>query len=828
MMKTNLRHFAALTDTPTPLEEQSRQIAYQAALEGIVLLENDGVLPVAPGKVALYGAGGRRTIKGGTGSGEVNERHAVSIEEGLEQAGFAVTTKSWLDGYDALSAGEEKAYARAFRRKLLDLKNLSVANFMKDPFTPPFGQPIAEEDIAASDTDTCIYVVSRQAGEGSDRRLAGGDNSLSLVEKANIALCARRYTRTILVINVGSSFDMSFLEEVEGINAVVFFAQQGTMGGQALADLLCGKAAPSGKLADSWAARYEDIPFAREYSYLNGNLDEEYYKEGIYVGYRYFDTFGVTPRYPFGYGLSYTTFEIRAEGAQLDGREVTVMAAVTNTGAIPGKETVQLYASCPQTETLPKEYQRLAAFAKTGLLQPGQTETVVLSFDVENLASFRERDCVTVLEEGGYILRLGNSSRTTAVCAVVELDGEAVLSRHEHICCPTSPVEELSGGSLSMEQVGEDVPRLTLRWADLSTVIHTYETPAIDSDPAVQDLLNVLTTEELVRLVVGGGMSPTGCFTAPGAAGSTTGKLLHRGIPNVVLADGPAGVRLQKRSVLLKNGSIKPVEPAMAFMNYLPGFIKRVLTAKESQGTVLYQFTTAFPVELALAQTWNLPLVEEVGRAISREMSAYGVSYWLAPALNIHRNPLCGRNFEYYSEDPLVSGLFAAAVTRGVQSVPGNFVTLKHYACNNQEDNRNYTNANVSERALREIYLRGFAVAVRDSRPGAVMSSYNKVNGVYTSNSYDLQTKVLRNEWGFDGFVMTDWLATGEGLGGHAGALAAGNDLIMPGNRLVEKSLRKALKEGTLSQEDLRRCAANVLRGILAGATTKLYTAKEK
>lgn len=309
----NHRTKVVYSDAVTKSEKLSKQVAYQAASEGIVLLENDGVLPVKPGKIALFGAGAGMTIKGGTGSGEVNERHSVSILEGMEDTGFKVTTKSWIKEYDKIYKDGEAAYIKDFRKRMLSLNVSSLINIMSNPYRYPFGQKITEENIKNSDTDTCVYVVARQAGEGADRKLDNDDNSLSENEYYNIKLCAERFDKTILVINVGSSFDMKFLKEMKGINAVVFYCQQGSMGGKAFADLLCGNVTPSGKLTDTWAVNYGDIPFSDSFSYLNGNLSEEYYKEGIYVGYRYFDTFKVKPKYHFGYGLSYTDFAIEQE-----------------------------------------------------------------------------------------------------------------------------------------------------------------------------------------------------------------------------------------------------------------------------------------------------------------------------------------------------------------------------------------------------------------------------------------------------------------------------------------------------------------------------------
>ncbi len=862
-MNKSALHFAQLSTEATALERKNLDIAYRAALEGIVLLENDGALPLVPGPVALFGVGADLTVKGGTGSGEVNSRHAVSIREGLEGAGFTVTSSAWIDAYAKVYEAGELAYGREFRRRLL---RLDIANLMNSPYSHPAGAPVTLADLEMSGTDTCLYVVTRQAGEGADRRLESADNQLFAQERADIELCAAHFSKFVLIINTGSTFDLSFLDEIPGINAVIFFAQQGDMGGAALADLLCGAATPSGKLASTWVRHYDDVPFAREYSYLNGDVDEEYYKEGIFVGYRYYDTFDVAPRYPFGFGRSYTEFAIaagvpRAAGSvpmASDAAKASVIevpVTVTNTGkCFAGREVVQLYVSCPQTPELPKADQQLAAFGKTGLLAPGASETLTLRLDMRDLASYRERDAVTVLEAGDYVLRVGNSSRDTNVCGVVTLTGEAILARHEHFCAPIAAIKEITVPAdcvnkhavLAAAAKTSGVPCLSLLAADFrsgtdtSGAAHRPSAPVQKNKPAapaascagwppeLADLLDTLTTDELIELCVGDGLpvlkqSTKRFFEAPGAVGLTTPHLQHRGIPNICLADGPAGLRLLRTSAVTKKGKIKQIDPAMELMKYLPGFVKKFMFGDPARDQLVYQYTTAFPVELALAQTWNPALLETIGRAVSAEMTAYGITCWLAPAINIHRNPLCGRNFEYYSEDPFLTGKLAAAVTRGVQSEPGNVVTLKHFACNNQEDNRNRTNANVSERALREIYLRGFEIAVREAHPGAVMTSYNKLNGTYTPNSRDLLTGILRGEWGFDGVVMTDWLATGKGLASEPAALAAGNDLIMPGSGSAKKAIRSALRTGTLSHDALRRSAANVLQVVRRSRVWELF-----
>ena len=376
-----LRTKASRSDAVTQREKENLQVAYRAACEGVVLLKNDGALPLQNKTVALYGPGASMTIKGGTGSGEVNERHSVTILEGLEDRGFEITTRQWIADFERSYVEEEAAYKEEKKKRVNFLKFGSIMNMLFDNFRAPIGREITREDFAASDTDTCIYVLSRQAGEGGDRKAEKGDMFLTDEEAAAIRFCAENYEKFLLVINSGSSIDMAFAEEIPGINAIVYLCQLGTEGGHAFADVISGQVSPCGKLSDTWAKQYGDIPFANEYSYLNGNLDNEYYKEGIYVGYRYFDSFGAEPAYPFGYGLSYTTFSVHSAGIETKGTAVHLKAAVANTGAdYSGKEVVQLYVSAPNGK-LHKEYQSLAAFAKTDVLQPGQRQTVELSFE---------------------------------------------------------------------------------------------------------------------------------------------------------------------------------------------------------------------------------------------------------------------------------------------------------------------------------------------------------------------------------------------------------------------------------------------------------------
>ena len=811
---------ANLSSAPTALELRNQRIAYEAACEGIVLLKNDGALPLRTKNVALYGGGAKRTIKGGTGSGEVNERHSVSILEGMEDRGFEILSRRWIDDYEIFYEKAHAAYREEKKKRLNFLKISSIMDMLWDNFRLPAGPQITE----VLDTDSCVYVLSRQAGEGGDRKMEPGDFCLTREEKAQIAHCAANYERFVLVINCGSSMDMSFLEEIEGINAILYICQPGTQGGNALADILSGAVTPSGKLTDTWAKRYEDVPFGDEFSSLDGDPKEAYYREGIYVGYRYFDSFGIAPAFPFGFGLSYTDFKVECAGVQILGREIAVQTKVTNIGsAYSGKEVAQLYVSAPNGQ-LHKEYQALAAFGKTGLLAPGESQTLELRFDLGELASFREADNSFVLEQGEYVLRLGNSSRSTAVCGVVELPREVVVSRHDAICPMKDKFEELSAKERKIEDLA-GVSRYEMDPAAFLTETYDYKDPDVCRDIRVRKWLKQLTTSEMVDIVVGvGQLQNKHGFTLPGAVGVTTSKFWDRGLANVALCDGPAGLRIQSRSTVDTKGNVKPVEMAMSVFEYIPGPVKKLLTGDLEKEIPLYQYTTAFPVANCLAQSWNTALLERIGDAVYREMKAFGCTYWLAPAMNIHRNPLCGRNFEYFSEDPRLTGLVAAAITRGVQQEQGCYVTIKHFACNNQEDQRTHMSSNLSQRALREIYLRGFKLAVKAGAK-SVMTSYNMVNGVYTPNSRDLLTKVLRNEWGFDGVVMTDWYSTNPGQGDNALCMAAGNDLIMPGTFINKQEILLGLQTGKITKKDLRRCCGNVLRQILDSEIQRQYRA---
>ena len=812
--------FGVSSPEPSERELRNRKLARQAAAEGFVLLQNKGgALPLTGQKIALYGMGARKTVKGGLGSGSVEERYSVNIEDGLKNAGFTVTTGRWLDDYDREYDETYKAWH--------DMVEAKVAGIM-DPtklipaahsyvYRYPSGRIIDERDVRESESDTAVFVLMRQAGECNDRRLEAGDYYITDIERKNLEILAEAYAHTILVINVGGMIEMSFLDEIPGIDAVVLFAQGGEEGGNALADVLSGKVNFSGKLADTIPMRYEDIPYGQNFSYLNGNTKSEDYSEDIFAGYRYFDTFSKPVRFPFGFGLSYTDFIISTKKVRVEGREIITSVCVTNAGRRPGKEVVQLYVSAPEG-ILSKEKQRLITFAKTEELAPGESEVLELAFDMGEAASYDEARAAWVLEAGDYLLRVGSSSRDNRAAAVMKIGREIVTRQCRTCCAPDHAFEKLRAPEIKAEEIPEGVPVIALDPSAFETETVDYTSPAFEETKEERAILDELSEEERLKLLCGGELQvrTPGVFDIPGAGGKTATALIAKGIPNVVFSDGPAGVNIVRSCYVLPDGCFTPCEVPERYRWGTLGKMAEKQLAAMKDLPVVYRYATAWPVEMLLAQTWNTGLVRKIGAAVGEEMKLFGIAVWLAPAMNIHRNPLGGRTFEYYSEDPVLSGEMAAAITQGVQSRPGLGVSVKHFCCNNSEDNRNGISENVSERALREIYLKGFEIAVRKAQPMTIMSSYNLLNGVYTANRRDLLTDILRCEWGFKGLVMTDWGSTNDKAAEPEKCAPAGNDLIMPGNPYDHEQLKKAFAAGTLDPAAVRVSAGRVLRLVLS------------
>ena len=815
MRKIKTRHFTGTIDkTVTKREVNNRKIARRAAAEGMVLLKNEGILPLKEGtKIALYGVGASRTIKGGTGSGDVNERETVSIYQGMKNAGFEITTEDWIKDFDEKYQAARYAWRDEIENEAAKLED-QVSGFFNVYSTTPFRMP-AGAPVTQTDAEIAIYILSRVAGEGADRFDAEGDYYLTKEEKQQLSDICSMYKHVIVAVNTGGLADLSFMDEYSNIEALLQIVQPGMEAGNAFADIISGKVTPSGKMTDTWAYKYEDYPNSKTFSHNNGNVDKEYYMEGLYVGYRYFDSFDIPVRYGFGYGLSYTTFETKVLATELkENKKIVVETEVTNTGdTYSGKEVVELYATCPAGK-LEKEYRRLVAFAKTGLLAPGQSEKLTLEIGLDKLTSYSEKEAAWILEKGTYVIWAGNSLEASAPCAVLNLDKEVVLTKTQNICPLKDELEELKQSSEKMNQKleallkaaeEEKVPIMELKAADVETRVVEYRSNAECVLEEARKFVNTLSTEKLVALASGnpgkgqGSNLGSAGISVPGSAGETNNCALEDGIPGIVLADGPAGLRLMKHYNVHEGKIVnKPFKFSLEGGLFCEG-------EPADPGETYYQYCTAIPVGTLLAQTWDTTLIEEVGEMIGGEMLEFSVTLWLAPGMNIHRNPLCGRNFEYYSEDPLLAGRMAGAMTNGVQNVPGCGTTIKHFACNNQEDNRMGSDSILSERTLREIYLKGFEVAVTEAQPMSIMTSYNLINGVHAANCEDTCTKVTRCEWGFEGLIMTDWTTTEKGPDCTAsGCMRAGNDLVMPGAFSDRDNLNKELADGTLSMDDLK------------------------
>ncbi len=835
-MKAKVRTFNGTTSPEvTQRETDHRKLAREAAAEGFVLLENkDHFLPLAKGsKVGLYGAGAIRTIKGGTGSGDVNERDSVNIFQGMKNAGYDVTSSEWLEDYDKLYVQARLDWKNEIFTKLNGDDTKFFDAYSATPFFMPSGNPIDEEKAAADGADTAFFVLARIAGENKDRFDTEGDYFISKEEKAILAQVSRCYKNVVLVINTGGLMDLAFVEEFDNIRSILQYVQAGQEGGNAFADVVSGDVTPSGKMTDTWAKDYYDYPGAEVYSYKSGDLMKEKYEEGIFVGYRYFDTFEVPVRYSFGYGMSYTDFEIRTDDIKVSGRgmmnpKVSVTVTVTNTGdTYAGKEVVQIYASCPQGK-LVKEFRRLAGFGKTKLLAPKESQTMTITFPLYQLTSYEEESASWILEPGMYGIWVGNDLNTSVLSGALELDEKAVMTACENICPLKEELNEIvpDAEKVQAREVAWQKEVKEKRMSVIELKAAEIPTEKVDYQPVPEELpgkagkiVESLSVDQLALLATGdpgraqGNALGSAGISVPGAAAETSPCASEEpwNVTTIALVDGPAGLRL-KREYQVDNGEIV----ASDFLAALEGgFFSK---PQEKRGTTYYQFCTAIPVGTLLAQSWDVELIKRVGEMIGHEMELFNVTLWLAPGMNIHRNPLCGRNFEYYSEDPLIAGTMAAAMTLGVQKVPGCGTTIKHFACNNQEDNRMGSDSILSERALREIYLKGFEIAVKDAQPMSIMTSYNLINGVHAANCYDTCTKAARDEWGFAGAIMTDWTTTNVQIQGEctaAGCMRAGNDMVMPGLPEDHENIKKELADGTLTMAELKRCIYNTVNIVL-------------
>ncbi len=726
-------------------------LSRSAAREGMVLLKNDGdALPFKKGtKLAVFGKAQADYVKGGGGSGDVTVAYIRNLCDGFAEK----ETEGKLSVFTPLT----EFYGQNVKEQ--------YANGVMPGQTVEPALPDELLKAAREYTDTALLSICRFSGESYDRtgQPFDGDFFLSREEDAMVQQVLACFPKIVVVLNTGGMMDTLWFKDDSRIQAALLAWQGGMVGGMATADVLCGDECPSGRLTDTFATDFAAYPSSE-----NFNESEDYveYQEDIYVGYRYFETIpGAQAKvcYPFGYGLSYTSFALADAACAEQGGDICATVKVTNTGKVAGKQVVQVYAQAPQGK-LGKPSRVLVGFAKTETLQPGASQQLTICFPVSTLASYDDTGAVQrsayVLEAGDYYFYLGvNVREAEKLSFVYSVSQDRVLEQLLARCAPRQLERRMrpDGTYVAVENASK-LPRpdydeahipfdgqipSECKWDD-PRCAWTEPTLPQFSDVAEGKLsldafMEKLTLEQKVHLLCGQpNRGPANTFGF--------GNLPLYGIPNAMTADGPAGLRIR---------------PACGV------------------------YTTAFPCATLLACTWNENLLYQVGEAAAKEVRENGFGIWLTPAINIHRNPLCGRNFEYYSEDPLVAGKLSSAMIRGIQS-QGVAASLKHFACNNKETNRRESDSRLSERALREIYLKAFEICVKEAQPWTIMSSYNILNGIRASVNHELLTDILRGEWGFDGVVTTDWYT-------HAcqyEEIAAGNDIKM-GCGMLEHTLEK-------------------------------------
>ena len=753
----------------------------KAACDGLVLLKNEGVLPLdKQSSTAYFGRVQNDYFYVGYGSGgDVNPNYLVSPMAALRDRGDIA--------YDQELAGLYADWCACHVPQVCD--------WAQWPTCHP-EMPLRDDQVrrAAQKSETAVVILGRAMGESMDNSAIKGGYYLTDEEQGLLEQVTREFKKTVVVIDAGNIIDLSWTREYD-LQAVLYAFQGGMESGNGVIDVLYGDAEPGGKLTDTIPAHYEDAP-----TYGNfGGLDQNTYAEDIYVGYRYYETFAPEKvLYPFGFGLSYTTFRLETRG-RMEGDCLVLDVTVSNTGARPGREVVQVYAQPPQGQ-LGKPLRNLVAFRKTGRLAPGETQTLSFRIAPEELASYDDSGVTGnphayVLEAGEYTLYVGTDVRTAEPAFSWKLEQLRVVRQLRALASPTADFKRLRPKAQGEGFVPEyePVPRASPhRKADILAKMPREIPFTGDKGIRFRDVcagkagmdafVAQLTPEELDALTRGEGEmdSPFGAKGNAGMLGGTTQVLRDKGVPTITTTDGPSGIR------------------------------------------VCY-YTALLPCGTALASAWDPEATEALGRLFGHEMVKKGSDILLGPGLNIHRDPLCGRNFEYFSEDPLLSGKMAAAMVRGIQSVKGRSACHKHFACNNQETNRAHNDSRLSMRALREIYLRGFEICVKESAPLTLMTSYNQINGVWGHYQYELVTNILREEWGFDGLVMTDWWMQPCGdpdfpsLRNDAYRVRAQVDVLMPGGVGFGRGegdgslLESYRAEDGITLAEMQRSAKNVL-----------------
>ena len=797
-----------------PHEEKHIKIMRETASECTLFLKKNQEFPISkPCNVLLVGSGARNTQKGGLGSGDTEPRNYTTCEEGLEKAGFVITSKKWLDEYPLQKEkliGEHMKYIET-----MHIQNKITQCFRMMAFPEyDYNLDLTFEQKA----DIAIYVLARNSGEGTDRRLIEGDVYLTHTEIKDILYLNKNYKKFILVLNVGGVVDLSPVNEVSNI---LLLSQLGIVTGDILADIILGKANPSGKLATTWAK-------PKEYNTMEnfGFLHSTNYKEGVYVGYRYFDSNGVEPLYPFGFGLSYTEFNINKNSLEKNREKITVSVKVKNVGNYSGKEVIQVYVS-PSQKHVDKPYQSLVAFKKTPELKPNEEVELNIEFKLSQVARYDTQTASYILDKGNYIIRVGNCSRKTEIFGYIKLSQDVVTQQLKNIKANPKFEDWVPNTSKYPKDNLDNVQKILLNKDDFDLEIATYTYV-----PKIYEEIKKLTDKELAYLCVGGFVESKeeNNEKQRGLNGLTTRKV--ESIKNYLrMVDGAAGVRIA-RVYSNDHHRFKRLVTDPAWLNnynylYTLDKISLTLTKNEKEDfskyrNVIYQHATSLPIPTAQAQSFNVDLIQKYGEIVGKEMQIFNVNVLLAPAMNIHRNILCGRNFEYFSEDPFLAGKMATALIKGVQSNKNCGATVKHFAGNNQEYNRMNNNSKMSERTLREIYLKGFQIAVEEGHPTALMTSYNLINGVHPSENSQLLIDVVRNEWKFDGLIMTDWIRSGEQEFNSAknpgqyvyNTLRAGVNIQMTGHKIDFDYILQKLRDGVLNREHLLKCASKVYETI--------------
>ena len=745
----------------------------RAVSGGIVMLKNDGALPLKQGgTAAVFGRIQLHYYKSGTGSGGmVNVSKVIGITDGLLDAGYKLD-EQLLNAYREWDEQNPFDYGEGWGGEPWSQKEM----------------PLTDELVggAAFRADVAIVIIGRTAGEEMDNKLEKGAFLLSDLEEDMLRRVTSAFDKTVVLLNTGGLIDMSFMDRYP-VSAVMYVWQGGMVGGAGTAAVLTGEVSPSGKLPDTIAYEISDYPSDKFF----GSGDMDCYGEDIYVGYRYFETFAKDRvRFPFGFGMSYTSFDITASDFKLDGDKVTGSVNVKNTGSTPGREVVQIYCSAPQGK-LGKPARVLCGFDKTRTLQPGESQTLSFEIPLESVASYDDsgvtgHKSAWILEQGGYVFYAGADVRSASEAYSLTLP-ETVVRQCKSALGPLTAFKRMvnSGGKPEFEDVpltGEafphdhaklpaEIPQTGDRGIRLADVVNGKNT--------LEEFTAQLTDYDLSCIIRGEGMgSPKVTAGTAAAFGGVSDTLTALGIPCACCDDGPSGMRLDcgTKAFSLPNGTL-------------------------------------------LASTFDRPLMTELFTFMGLEMHTNQVDCLLGPGMNIHRHPLNGRNFEYFSEDPYLTGEMASAELAGLHST-GAEGTIKHFCGNNRETRRHFLDSVISERALREIYLRGFENAVKKGGAKSVMTTYGQVNGVWTAGNYDLVTGILRDDWGFDGFTMTDWWANINRRGkapdksDFAAMAMAQNDVYMvtaDGAACNDNTL-DSLKSGELTRGELQRNAMNILR----------------